>query len=66
MVGKITRNEIITASVTPSLMNDNPYQSRNDLLAQILAERGVEGFKKSEFQGNEATEWGNSLSLKLS
>ena len=61
MVGKITRNDIITASVTPSLMNDNPYQSRNDLLAQILAERGVEGFKKSEFQGNEATEWGNRL-----
>tara|TARA_B100000700_G_scaffold237154_1_gene263266 strand:- start:342 stop:1313 length:972 start_codon:yes stop_codon:yes gene_type:complete len=61
MVGKITKNYLISGSDIATLMNKNPYKSRNDLMAEKLAERGVEGFTKSTFAGNQATEWGNRL-----
>jgi len=59
MVGKVTPNDMATASVAPVLlMKAHPYMTKNELLKQCLeARQGIE----PAFQGNEATGWGDRL-----
>jgi hypothetical protein len=59
MVGKLTPDNIVSASTIPALMGFNPYQTKNDLLKQCI--EATEGTYVSGFQGNEATHWGNTL-----
>lgn len=59
MVGKVTPNDMASASVVPVLlMQDHPYTTKNELLKQCFeAKQGIE----PAFQGNEATGWGDRL-----
>lgn len=61
MVGKITSDKKITGSVAATLLNANPYSTRNELLVKILAARGVEGYSAPEFKAGEAADWGNTI-----
>ncbi len=59
MVGKLTPDDIISASLVPALMGMSPYMSRNELLSRCMAAR--DGIFEDDFTGNEATHWGNTL-----
>lgn len=62
MVGKVTPNTMMSASRLPALMGISKYSSPNDeLLATIGALQG----EKSEYQGNEAMEWGNKMEPEI-
>lgn len=59
MVGKLTPNDMISASRIPALMGLSPYTTRNELLGEMRkldAGEAVDGFG-----GNEATHWGDRL-----
>ncbi len=59
MVGKLTPDDQISASVLPQIIDpDYPYGTPNKALRRCLDAK--EG-KPSDFQGNEQTEWGNRL-----
>jgi len=59
MVGKLTPDDIVSASLVPALMGMSPYMSRNELLSRCMAAR--DGTLEDDFKGNEATHWGNTL-----
>jgi hypothetical protein len=59
MVGKLTPDDIISASVVPALLGYSPYMTRNQLLQRCIA--AAEGTFVDTFTGNEATFWGNEL-----
>ena len=54
MVGKITDDKFLSGSLTPALMDDNPYMTPNTLLTNILGARGVAPFTFREVEQNEA------------
>jgi len=55
MVGKLTPDNMISASRIPALMGLSPYTTPNELLAEVT------GAITSSFNGNEATSWGDRL-----
>lgn len=59
MVGKLTPDDIVSASTVPALLGLNPYHSPNDLLKQCI--EASRGEYVSDFNGNEATRWGDRL-----
>lgn len=60
MVGKLTPDNMISASRTPVLLGLSPYATQNELLAEMVAhDLGSPIAKK--FHGNEATSWGDTL-----
>lgn len=59
MVGKLTPNDMITASLIPALEGLSPHTTRNELLAEML--RRDAGEAVDGFSGNEATGWGDRL-----
>lgn len=59
MVGKITPDYMASASIIPSIMGVNPYQSRNEVLRSCInASKGIE---RPAFEGNKRTEFGNVI-----
>jgi predicted phage-related endonuclease len=58
MVGKLTPNDIATASTVATIMGFNPWSTPNDALAKAIA--AAEG-RPDDWQGNEATGWGDRL-----
>ena len=59
MVGKITPDYMASASIIPSIMGVNPYQSRNEVLRNCInASKGIE---RPAFDGNKRTEFGNVI-----
>ena len=61
MVGKITREDIITGSKLPTLFGLNKYTKRNALLRSYLNFKHYEYQPLPKFNGNEYTDWGNLL-----
>ena len=59
MVGKVTPNNMMSASLVPALMGANPYTTRNDLLKRFIDID--EGTFVDGFAGNEVTQWGDRL-----
>jgi len=59
MVGKLTSDFELSASRTPALLNASPWQTRNELLAEMI--KLDEGGEKEWFAQNEAMEWGDRL-----
>lgn len=57
MVGKLTRNDQLSASRLPTLMNASPYNTRNDLLAEFIAIDG--GKEPSSLAQNDAMLFGD-------
>ena len=61
MVGKITRDDLITASKLPVLWGLSKYTTRNALLRSHLNMKHSDYEPLPKFNGNEFTEWGNLL-----
>lgn len=59
MVGKVTPDNIITASRVPALLNASPYETPNDVLKKCID--AEEGKPRDEFKQNEAMAWGDAL-----
>mgnify|MGYP000047107488 CR=1 FL=1 len=59
MVGKLTPDNMISASVVPALLNASPYQTPNDVLHKAIAVE--EGTYVDTFKQNEAMSWGDAL-----
>jgi len=60
MVGKLTPDNMISASRIPTLLGLSPYSTPNEMLAEMRAlDAGTP--KPSLFNGNEATAWGDTL-----
>lgn len=59
MVGKLTPDDIITASRIPALLNASPYETPNDVLKKCID--AMEGNPKSDFKQNEMMSWGDTL-----
>lgn len=59
MVGKLTPDNMISASVVPALLNASPYQTPNDVLGKAIAVD--EGTYVDTFKQNEAMSWGDAL-----
>lgn len=60
MVGKLTPDNMLSASRTPALLGLSPHTTQNELLAEMVAhDLGHEPANK--FYGNEATGWGDTL-----
>ena len=59
MVGKVTPDDMISASLIPVLLGQSPYQTPNDLLRTFIDRD--EGVEPEPWAGNEATHWGNVL-----
>ena len=59
MVGKLTRDDLITGSVLPTLWGLNRYLKRNGLLRSHLANDHPDYLPLEPFNGNEYTQWGN-------
>lgn len=57
MVGKLTPDNMVSASRVPQLLGLSPYATQNELLADMIAHD--EGTYQDSFQGNELTYWGN-------
>jgi len=60
MVGKLTRDDILTASVLPAVMNMSTYKTPNKALAKAIAVIDNQP-DPDPFNGNEATFWGDRL-----
>ena len=58
MVGKITNNKKASASILPAIMGHSPWMTRNGQLKETRAH--IAGTAEP-WDGNEATDWGNSL-----
>ena len=54
MVGKLTPNDIATASTVATIMGYNPWNTPNDQLKKAID--ATEG-RADDWQGNEATGW---------
>jgi hypothetical protein len=63
MVGKVTPNNMLSASVIPALMNASPWTTPNDLLGRIIAVE--EGTFKDDFKQNEAMFWGDTMEATI-
>lgn len=63
MVGKLTPDNMLSASRIPALMGLSPYTTPNELLAEIRASDA--GERLSSFNGNEATGWGDRLEAAI-
>lgn len=61
MVGKLTRDDLITGSVLPTLWGLNRWMKRNALLRSHLAHDHIEYEASPPFNGNEYTDWGITL-----
>ena len=59
MVGKLTPDDIITASRIPALLNASPYETPNDVLKKCID--AMEGNDRPEFKQNELMSWGDAL-----
>lgn len=59
MVGKVTPDDIITASRIPALLGMSPYETPNDVLKKCID--AMEGKPRDEFNQNEAMAWGDKL-----
>jgi hypothetical protein len=59
MVGKVTPDNIITASRVPALLNASPYETPNDVLKKCID--AEEGKPRADFKQNEAMTWGDAL-----
>jgi hypothetical protein len=59
MVGKVTPDNIITASRVPALLNASPYETPNDVLKKCIDAQ--EGKPRADFKQNEAMMWGDAL-----
>jgi predicted phage-related endonuclease len=60
MVGKLTPDNMISASRIPALLGLSPYSTPNELLAEMMALDANEP-RLNAFNGNEATSWGDRL-----
>lgn len=60
MVGKLTPDDMISASRIPALLGLSPYTTPNELLAEMMALDANEP-RLNQFYGNEATGWGDRL-----
>jgi predicted phage-related endonuclease len=58
MVGKVTDGRHASCSVLPAIMGVSPWSTKNDALNKCLMARDG---APDDWQGNEATEWGNRL-----
>ncbi len=59
MVGKLTPDNMISASRIPVLLGLSPYATQNELLSEMI-QRDHDKFEPT-FHGNEITEWGDRL-----
>ena len=59
MVGKLTPDDIATASTLPAIMGMSRYKTPNDALRDAIEE--MEGTREDTWTGNEATRWGDKL-----
>jgi len=59
MVGKLTPDWMLSASRIPVLLNASPYQTQNDLLAEMI--RIDEGGEPTRIPPNENMAWGDML-----
>jgi len=59
MVGKLTPDNIITASRIPALLGLSPYETQNELLRKCIAAEA--GEPAPHFEQNEAMSWGDRL-----
>jgi predicted phage-related endonuclease len=59
MVGKLTPDNMISASRIPVLLGLSPYQTQNELLSEMIQRDA--GSYQSTFDGNEITQWGDRL-----
>lgn len=59
MVGKLTPDNIITASRIPALLGLSPYETQNELLRKCIAAEN--GEPAPHFEQNEAMAWGDRL-----
>ena len=59
MVGKLTPDWMLSASRIPVLLNASPYQTQNDLLAEMI--RIDEGGEPTHIPPNEMMAWGDML-----
>ena len=57
MVGKLTPDNVLSASRAAQLEQLSPYGTVNELLAEMIAVD--EGKPQTNFEGNELTHWGN-------
>jgi len=59
MVGKLTPDDIATASTIPNILGLSRYKTRNDALRDAID--AMEGTREDTWTGNEATRWGDRL-----
>ena len=59
MVGKLTPNDIVSASRVPALLNASPYETPNDVMKSCNAAR--DGQPLPGIDQNEAMAWGDTL-----
>jgi predicted phage-related endonuclease len=59
MVGKLTPDDIATASTLPAIMGMSRYKTPNDALRDAID--AMEGTREDTWTGNEATRWGDRL-----
>tara|TARA_R100001510_G_scaffold56921_1_gene63517 strand:- start:2686 stop:3654 length:969 start_codon:yes stop_codon:yes gene_type:complete len=59
MVGKLTPDNIVTASRVPALLGLSPYETQNELLRKCIAAEN--GDPAPRFEQNEAMAWGDRL-----
>lgn len=57
MVGKLTPDNMLSASVIPVVLNASPYKTQNELLAEFIDRD--EGRPPEPWEGNELTRWGD-------
>jgi len=63
MVGKLTRDDQLSASRIPVLLNASPYQTRNELLAEMIdIDRGG---TPTRIPQNQAMFWGDTLEEQI-
>jgi len=58
-IGKITPDDMLSASRVPVLLGLSPYATQNELLSEMI-QRDHDKFEPT-FHGNEITEWGDRL-----
>ena len=58
MVGKLTPDNMLSASRIAQLMGQSPYATQNELLAENFIDRDA-GKEPEPWEGNELTRWGD-------
>ena len=59
MVGKLTRNDMLSASIIPVVLNASPWRTQNSLLFEMIQRDAGEAVE--DFDAGEAAWWGNHL-----